>query len=189
MNDNLAYKDERREELIDGKIVMLASPSINHSQIAYNIARKFGDYLDGKPCRYFPDGVTVELSNDDHFVPDGMVVCDPSKIGRNVISGAPDLVIEILSPSTARRDRKYKLDVYEKAGVREYWIIDPDRLTLEQYIRQGQVFSRPDVFGLYPPQTLAEMLEEDRAAIEPSFPCGIFPELSIQLQEIFDRVL
>ena len=80
MSGNLAYQDERREELIDGKVVMMAPASSNHNRIAGNIFSMFHQYLKGRKCEPFGDGENVYLTDKDHFVPDFMVVCDPDKI-------------------------------------------------------------------------------------------------------------
>lgn len=108
MRDNLAYQEERREELIGGKTVMMAPASTNHTFTAGNIYSIFWNYLKGKQCTPIADGSTVYLTDSDHFVPDFMVVCDPSKIKNNGIHGAPDLVVEVLSPSTMRNDKTHK---------------------------------------------------------------------------------
>ena len=101
MSGNLAYQEERREELIGGKPVMMSPrPSFNHNQISYNISRLFGNYLYGKKCTPIADGMDLYLDEDNQFVPDFMVVCDPDKIKPDGIHGSPDLVVEVLSPST-----------------------------------------------------------------------------------------
>ena len=104
MCSNLAYQEERRRELIDGKIVMMVPASINHTFTSGNIYSIFWNYLKGKKCTPIADGSTVYLTDKDHFVPDFMVVCDPEKIKSEGIYGAPDLVVEVLSPSTMRND-------------------------------------------------------------------------------------
>ena len=122
MNGNLAYQEEPREELLNGKIFMMASPSVNHSTVASNIYYAFRTYLKGKTCRAFNDGVDVYLTEDDRVIPDVMIVCNKNMIALDGIHGAPDLIVEVLSPSTAKNDRGYKKDLYEQSGVKEYWI-------------------------------------------------------------------
>ena len=100
MGNNLAYQEESWDELIDGKLVAMSPrPSVNHHQVSLNIANIFSRYLKGKTCRPFGDGVDLYLTEKDRFIPDGMIVCDPRKIGRDGIYGAPDLVVEVLSPA------------------------------------------------------------------------------------------
>lgn len=98
MNGNLAYKGDWREELIGGKIVMMSPAATNHNRISGNIYGIFWSYLKGKKCVPFGDGEKVFLTETDHYVPDFMVVCDRDKIKPDGVHGAPDLVVEILSP-------------------------------------------------------------------------------------------
>ena len=131
MNDNLAYELEFCDELIDGEIVLMSPrPATNHNQTAFNIAALFKTFLKGKTCRVFPDGMDLYLTEKDRFVPDVMVICDRSKIKNDGIHGAPDLVVEVLSPSSIKRDRVYKKRIYEQCGVREYWIVNPRNKTV-----------------------------------------------------------
>ena len=138
MSGNLAYQsdawEKRRQEGIDGKPVMMSPrPSVNHSQVASNIYYLFAHYLRKKTCRPFADGVDLYLDEDNQFIPDFMVVCDPDKIKPDGVHGAPDLVVEVLSPSTARNDKTRKKDIYARCGVQEYWIVDPDKQMIMVY--------------------------------------------------------
>ena len=117
MDTNLAYQEERREELINGQVVMMAPASSSHTYVADGILSIFRHYLRGKPCIPFGDGLLVRLTDDEKFVPDVMVVCDRSKIKRTYIDGAPDLVVEVLSPGTAKNDKGYKKDEIGRAHV------------------------------------------------------------------------
>ena len=106
MNSNLAYQEEPREELIGGKVVAMSPrPAFNHNRVAFRIAHIFENYLDGKKCTVIADGTDLFLTEEDRFIPDVMVVCDRDKIRRDGVHGAPDLVVEVLSPSTARNDK------------------------------------------------------------------------------------
>ena len=146
-------------------------------------------YLRGKRCTPFGDGVDLYLTETDRFIPDGMVVCDTEKIKRDGVHGAPDLVVEVLSPSTAKHDRGRKKQVYEQCGVSEYWIVDPANKTLEQYLLQQGAFTLHEVYAIYPDYMLDKMTEEERAALPASFRCSLFEDLDIVLEDIFDRVL
>ena len=117
-----------------------------------------------------------------------MVVCDPDKVKPRGIVGAPDLVVEILSRSTGRYDRGHKRDVYEKHGVREYWIVDPIRLSLEQYVLTDGKFHLRDMYHKYPKAVLADLRETERAAIPTEFQCAIFDGLTVRLDELFRSV-
>jgi len=132
---NLAhkYEDERRKELLGGKIYTVDSRSICHFRVVRNIFIVLDKYLASKKCKVFFGSVDVYLTNDDIVIPDITVVCDESKITHSKIVGAPDLVAEVLSPSTHERDYGYKKSLYEKHGVKEYWIVDPEYLFVETY--------------------------------------------------------
>lgn len=187
MNDNLAYREERREELIAGEIVMLAPASVNHTFISGNIYGIFWSYLKGKRCTPISDGTTVYLSDNDHLVPDFMVVCDTDKIKPDGIHGAPDLVVEVLSPSTAKNDKGYKKDVYAKCGVKEYWIVSPSDKSVDVYVLKGSSFVLHDVYTVRPAWDLEAMSEEERAAVVTRFKCSLFDDLEISLEDIFYR--
>jgi len=133
--DWLAIDDGRRYELINGILYMMASPSDIHQEISFEISRQIGNFLVGKPCRIYPAPFDVRLHKDGDtvFQPDILVVCDHSKISKNGCNGAPELIIEVLSPSTSRYDRFTKFYEYLRAGVPEYWIVDPNDKTVSAY--------------------------------------------------------
>jgi len=161
-----------RYELIDGIAYMMSAPTTEHQSILGELHRQFANFLKGKTCRVFLAPCDVCLSGlgdeDDTVVqPDLLVVCDESKLDKKRCNGAPDMVIEILSPSTSKRDLFIKLKKYQNAGVREYWIADPDaeavnvhilengRYVINSYesdetiavtVLEGCVITLPDVF-------------------------------------------
>ena len=187
-NSNLAFQDARREELIAGKVVAMSPrPAFNHNQVSYNIATLFANYLHGKKCTPIADGMDLFLDGDNRFVPDFMVVCAPDKIKPDGIHGAPDLVVEVLSPSTMRNDRTYKKDAYARCGVREYWIVGPGDKSVEVYRSNGTEFILHDILVLYEDWQLAQMSEAERAALVTHFKCSLFEELDISLEAIFYR--
>lgn len=108
MNGNLAYKEEPREELLGGRTYMMSSQTVNHSQIASNIYYAFRSYLKGRTCRPFNDSVDVYLTENDRVIPDAMIVCNKNIIRLDGIHGAPDLIVEVLSPGTTKKDKGYK---------------------------------------------------------------------------------
>ena len=121
--------NDKSFELIDGYVTMMASPSPNHQRISGYIARKIGNYLEGKSCEVFQDLDLLLFEIDSQkcenvFRPDIMIVCDDSKITERGYEGIPDLVIEIVSKSTGRYDYSVKCKAYMKYGVKEYWIVD-----------------------------------------------------------------
>jgi len=187
MDENLAYREERREELIGGKVVMMAPATSNHNRIAGNIFSLFHHYLKGKKCEPFGDGEDVYLTEKDRFVPDFVVVCDPDKVKKDGIYGAPDLVVEVLSPSTMRNDKTHKKDVYAHCGVREYWLIHPEDKSVEVYCLDGTELVLHDIYALHPDWALAKMSQQERAALVTHFKCSLFDDLDISLDDIFYR--
>ena len=131
-----------RYELIDGIAYMMAAPTLEHQSILMDLSRQFAIFLKGKSCKVFAAPCDVCLNSlgdeDDTVVqPDLFVVCDESKLDKKRCNGAPDMVIEILSPSTSKRDLFIKLKKYQNAGVREYWIVDPDTQAVNVHILEN----------------------------------------------------
>lgn len=190
MSDNLAYQEEPWEELIDGEVVAMSPrPVFNHNHIAFNIAVMFQSYLRGKRCTVIPDGTDLYLTEKDRFVPDMMVVCDRDKIRRDGVHGAPDLVVEVLSPSTAKKDRMHKKAVYEACGVREYWLVDPENRTIEQYLPRDGRLELNSVYVSYTEEALERMTEAERSAVETHFKCSLYDDFDIPLEDIFSGLL
>ena len=190
MNSNLAYQEEFREELIGGKAVAMSPrPMYNHNHIAFNIAVLFSNYLRGKPCTAIPDGTDLYLTEEDRFVPDVMVVCDRDKIRRDGVHGAPDLVVEVLSPSTMRNDRMRKKEVYQACGVREYWLVDPENRTIEQYLLQDGKLELNMVYASCRDDELERMSEQEKAELETHFQCSLYSDFDIALEDIFSGLL
>ena len=135
--DYCTWDDSERWELIDGvAYAMSPGASFNHQSVGMALAWQLMNYLHGKPCKVltapFDVRLTADRGDDTVVQPDVLVVCDKTKFdpaGRGVI-GAPELVVEILSPSTQRHDKLTKLTAYQKAGVLEYWIVDPESKTV-----------------------------------------------------------
>lgn len=131
IEDYLAWPEDQRIELIDGVIYDMTAPNYPHQLIAGEIFYQLKDYVrhNNGHCTPFISPADVQLDNDDRTMvqPDVFVICDKEKYNRVRGYGAPDLVVEILSRSTRARDMQLKLSKYEHAGVREYWIVDPDK--------------------------------------------------------------
>lgn len=131
IDDIYALPDGERAELIDGKIYYMAPPSWNHQKISRKLHQAISNYIDSKKgkCEALAAPFAVFLNEDDinYVEPDISVICDLSKLDEKGCHGAPDWVIEIVSPSSKPRDYMTKLFKYRTAGVREYWIVDPDK--------------------------------------------------------------
>ena len=137
LEDYLRLPDDQRVELIDGVFYDMAAPTTIHQSIAGFLHKKFLDFVMANkgPCFPFISPVDVQLDCDDKTVvqPDVLVVCDRTKYKNGRVFGAPDLVIEVLSPSTRRKDMQLKMYKYAGAGVREYWMVDPEKKLVVQY--------------------------------------------------------
>ncbi|MBP3040862.1 Uma2 family endonuclease [Bacillaceae bacterium Marseille-Q3522] len=159
----MTYKEyltwgDKRCEVLDGRIISMApSPLPEHQSVSTQLSIEIGSYLRGKRCQIFSAPIDVYLFDNSKnwvddtvknwVIPDIIVVCDSSKIMKNGISGAPDLVVEIISPSTAKIDRMDKRLAYQRAGVKEYWIIDPYNKTLETYLLKKKVLELTSVYN------------------------------------------
>ena len=147
--------DAPRYELIDGELRTMPSPSDFHQAVLDELATQFRVYLRGKYClgRQAPYGVSLFVSPDDSptetkltVLPDYSVICDRSKITEHGCMGAPDLVVEVVSPNTAGYDKSEKMDLYEAAGVREYWLLDPAKKRLTVWLLEDGVFKNCTVY-------------------------------------------
>ena len=148
--DVLTWDDQARVELIDGAPVMMAPPSRVHQKISAELGRQLGNYLEGKKCEVYAAPFAVRLFEkagdrpedvDTLVEPDLSVICDPNKLDDMGCKGAPDLIIEILSPSTQRHDRLVKYNLYQRAGVREYWIVDPAAESIQSFVLEDSRYT------------------------------------------------
>ena len=129
--DYCSWDDDERLELIDGKIyVMSPAPLRIHQKIVMNLSAILFNFLKDKPCEVYsaPFDVRLNADTDDNTVvqPDIVVICDQSKLTDKGCVGVPDLIIEVLSPSSVVNDKVVKFKAYREAGVREYWVVDPE---------------------------------------------------------------
>ena len=131
IEDIYALPDGVRAELIDGQIYYMATPTRTHQRILLSLSRLIADYIDpeGGNCEVNIAPFSVFLNNDDknYVEPDILIVCEPSKLDEKGCHGAPDWIIEIISPGNKEMDYYKKLFKYQAAGVREYWIVDPTK--------------------------------------------------------------
>lgn len=155
-SDYLSWDESDRAELLDGELIMMAPPARIHQEISVELTRQLANFLEGKRCRVYHAPFAVRLFEQDGDAPEDVktvvepdisVVCDPGKLDGKGCKGAPDMVMEILSPSTQRHDRLVKLDLYQRAGVREYWIVDPDSRTVQVFLLDGGSVLPHEVYG------------------------------------------
>ena len=180
--DYLTWQFDEMVELIKGKIFKMSpAPSRQHQEISGNLYLAIGVFLKGKKCNVYHAPFDVRLplpSIDDKKIiftvvqPDISVICDSSKLDQKGCNGAPDWIIEILSPATSKKDLNEKFDIYEKAGVREYWVVHPTDGTVIPYRLNDQ--------GEY------EIVQKTPFAKGEKIQVGILPDLIIDLDEIFD---
>lgn len=138
--DYFKWRFDERVELIKGKVFRMSpAPNRIHQEIAGNVYRRLGNFLEGKECRVYTAPFDVRLprkGKDDKEIvtvlqPDVCVVCDLSKLDMRGCFGAPDIVVEVLSPGNNAKELKNKYDVYEESGVKEYWLVSPQ----DQWVR------------------------------------------------------
>jgi len=179
--DYRSWDDDLRWELIDGEVFCMSpGPGTAHQSLSMKLSAKLANYFEGKECQVFNAPFDVMLPNDDEqeddidtvVQPDIMILCDKSKLQNNGIKGAPDVIFEILSPTTARRDLADKFRLYERVGVKEYVIADPHNRVMYAHRRdaEGQ-FSWRKVYGA------DDVLE-----------FGIFPELKVPLSSVWGDI-
>ncbi len=142
LEDYYALPDDRRVELIDGVIYDMAAPSHEHQLISGELSYQLQDFVkkNGGGCRVYTAPLDVQLDRDKRTMvqPDILVICDHDKVNSSGIFGAPDFIIEILSPATAKTDVTIKLYKYMKAGVREYWVVDPENRQVFVYMKKEE---------------------------------------------------
>ena len=173
--DYLMWNIKDRVEILKGKIFKMSpAPTISHQGISFNLSGLFFMYFHNKPCKVFASPFDVVLKNkngkeDTVVQPDLCVVCDPEKLADGKrCQGAPDLIIEILSPGNSKKEMVDKYELYEEAGVREYWVVRPDYKEITQFVLENNKY-----------RTLPPIVE---GTIIHS---AIFPELSLQTEDIF----
>ncbi len=183
--DYVKWTFEEVVELIKGRIIPMSAPLSNHQQISSNLHAMFKNFLKKKACRVYHAPFDVRLpkpiskrktDKDIETVvqPDISVICDISKIDRRGCIGAPDLIVEILSKSTAEKDVKDKFEVYEEAGVLEYWIASVEDCTVSVF--------RLDSNGIY--------RADHRPYVKGDFiKVGIFEDFSVDVEEVFEGLL
>jgi Uma2 family endonuclease len=175
--DYLRWTIEERLELIKGRIFRMSAPQRIHQRIVGNIYADIHQFLKGNPCQVFVAPFDVRLyrkSTDDTDImtvvqPDVCVICDPAKLDRRGCIGAPDIVVEVLSPGNNRKELKNKYEVYEDAGVKEYWIVHPEERTFFRYTLDSN--------GSFIPSKL--YVEQD------SITTSILPGFNLLLEETF----
>lgn len=180
-SDYITWPENERWELIQGIAYDLSpAPNTAHQTVSVELSRQIANFLQDKSCRVFIAPFDIRLPKVDEtdeiidtvVQPDITVICDPGKIDEKGCRGAPDWVIETLSPYTASHDQVRKLDLYERKGIREYWIVHPVDRIVTIFIREKDgTFGRP------------RFVETDGM-----LPVGILPDLEIDWKPVFARL-
>lgn len=176
--DYLLWQFQERVELIKGFILKMSpAPSVVHQRISNNVSYELNNYFKRKSCDVFVAPFDVRLSipsdqKDSTVVqPDLCIICDESKLDDRGCNGTPDLIVEIISPNNSKHDVHTKFNLYQEAGVKEYWIIEPnDKIILVYTLVNGEFI------GLKP-QVEGENIKSP-----------LFPELNIAIEDVFYKV-
>lgn len=154
--DLLAWEGAEHYELIHGEPFLMAPPSPRHQTVSMEITRQLANFLEGKRCKVYAAPFGVRLFEQDGETPEDVntmvepditVVCDASRLDKHGYKGPPALIIEILSPSSRRHDRLVKLDLYQRAGVPEYWIVDPDNESVQVFLPDNGALRLREDYG------------------------------------------
>lgn len=171
--DYLTWPNDERWEIVDGEAYsMTPAPTTRHQRISGQIFSQLKQFFRGKICEPFIAPTDVVLNERNIVQPDILVVCDPAKITEKNIQGTPDLIIEILSPSTSIIDRRLKRGLYERFGVLEYIIIDPHGETAERFTLSEGRYAASDIVNW-----------------DENLTSSAFPELTMPLWEAFGKEL
>lgn len=150
IDDYYNLPDDVRAELINGKIYYQAAPSRIHQKILSKLHQIIANYIDSKggSCEVYPAPFAVQLSESNKTVvePDISVICNPDKLDDRGCTGAPDWIIEITSPGTSGHDYLRKLNLYSNYGVREYWIVNPQKQSITVYFFENESLAVPYTF-------------------------------------------
>lgn len=166
--DYRSWSDEVRYELLDGVArAMSPAPSFDHQTLAFEVGHQLRTALEAAPCRVLlapidvllPRGDEADDAVDTVVQPDLLIFCDPAKARPRGLRGAPDFIMEVLSPASAGHDQIRKLALYERAGVREYWLAHPSDRLLTIHLLEGGRYGRPRVVELTGETALAVLPE------------------------------
>ena len=178
-------------EVIEGEKVMSPAANIKHGSIVVGLITTIGVYVKNNRLGYvFPDSMDLHLPDGSLFKPDFMFISKDSGAitPKNILGtvyGVPDMVAEVLSKSTWRNDVTVKKSVYEKNGVKEYWIIDPWKNSVSVYLLRDGKFELDDEYIYYDEIEWRELSEEEKAAVKSKIKLSIFEDCTVKLEDIF----
>lgn len=181
--DMLSNIEEIRYEKIDGTIYdMSPSGTYNHASVNLNIFKHVDRQLKDNICRVFSENFDYRYNpeTDDYVTPDVMIVCDRKKIKANAFHGVAKFIVETLSPSSIIKDRTIKMRIYEMAGVEEYWIVEPNAFTIEDYVLVDGKYNLVKTWSYHGD------LEEENYNGDECVSLSSMPHIKIKLRDIFD---
>jgi Uma2 family endonuclease len=167
-DDYRTWSDDRRWEIVNGEAYAMASPSTLHQKVSRNLTLALGPFFKKGKCQLFAAPLDVVLAEDTVVQPDLLVVCKPERITDGCVKGAPDLAIEILSPSSCSYDRFLKFKRYAESGVKEYWIVTPEQASIEVFTLDNGSYRLHEGY-----------LQQERLT------SVLFPEVSFELADVF----
>ncbi|MGN0938758.1 MAG: Uma2 family endonuclease [Selenomonas sp.] len=184
--DNFVFKEPSRIELVEGKTHLLSYQpyAIQHNRIRLRILSIFEAFLEKMSCIVL-DNTDVYLNKDNLYIPDAMIVCNRSILHDDAVYGSPDLVVEVLSPSTAKNDRGPKMRHYAEAGVKEYWIVTPVGKTVEVYYNHNGRFEIDAVYTDFSDHDLELMDDDDRKNVCLEIPVSLYDDFRVKVKDIF----
>lgn len=186
INERLLYPSY---EIIGGEKIMAPAANLDHSGIIMRLGMIIGTHLSNNKSGYvYPDDVDVHFSDGSLYKPDLVVVLKSNEkilAGQKNIYGAPDMVVEVLSHSTRKKDLTIKKDTYEAQGVREYWIIDPRAKSVMVYLLKDEKYFLDEVYTLMSEDDLNLLDEDEKADVKYKVPVSIIEGLEISLEFIF----
>ncbi|MCL2321608.1 MAG: Uma2 family endonuclease [Oscillospiraceae bacterium] len=193
-NYDTVQHDETKEikEIIYGKIYYMAGGTFLHVDIITNIGLEFNIYFRNKniKCKAYTEGLKVFLDKkrkDEYVLPDVSIICDRSKRTKQGTKAIPELIVEVISDSSRRDDKITKLNFYENSGIKEYWIVEPELKSIEQYILVNGRYEPPKMLVLLNENELNNLSDERKASYTTIIKPTMFEDLEIDLKDIFPQ--
>jgi len=191
----LEFIKPRRREIINGKVYFMAGTSTEHGDIVNNLIFIFRNFLKGKRCRVYGENINVKFDEESREVlPDIKIVCNPSIIKKNGIEGTPDFIAEVLSTWTKTKDENEKKELYEKHGVKEYWIIDPKYKSIEVNLLKDGKFIKDYTYMKFDEEYIKETNEigsdydKERIKVTTVKTSLFGDDLIIDIADIFENI-
>ncbi|MCL2170297.1 MAG: Uma2 family endonuclease [Defluviitaleaceae bacterium] len=188
----LEYKPAKLKKGIEyhnGIPVMMSPGRRKHGEVGRQIFLILSRSRKKGGCQIFKEDTIVKLNEDNKFIPDVAVACDKSKHKDDAYHGAPDLIVEVLSPTTAKNDRTHKKHVYGISGVKEYWIVDVDLHSIEVHLLEDDELKLNELYRVLPKWETQFLIEQQDLIPPTSFTTPVLGGVHIDLYEVFEEIL